>query len=758
MLQEATQSTPPSIHLQQRYSSLVWSCLDANLIRSAVFYAERYYVTYTDNHDARHLYAIALLRSGQPHSANHLVDLPPDSRCAGCLELKSRCCTALGRHRQAREALEQMLGEPTHIPSTSMGPRTSSAFPPQAALHCQAGMTAMKGHQPEEAASSFRQALKLDPMLWDAFEGLCALGDIPEIDEIYPPRPVVTNSMMSSTSQTQVPIATGAGFFTPVASGSGNLFFNPIPAGPRDSIGTVDSSFYPEDSFRQSQLRPSRSQPATTLAVLPPAVRPLSSADETGPVAKKPRSTRQRTAPPSTTAAETNIRPSKSVGALLQGADDRSKSSKTTATSRSTMAMASKGSREQQPAPSITRRSSRLLSGAPSKPTQPAKTSRDRRRAPVRTLSHSDSDMDEEPMNTEALTPPTPFLVSQTPEQSQSNYEAQMADNEIYELTRIFASASRALALYDCKLCMDELENLPTKHKRSAWVMAMVGKAHYELGEYAEAQRAFEAVRNLEPYRLWDMEVYSTLLWHQQQSIDLSFLAQELVSIDPRSSQAWIAVGNCFSLQKERAQALTCFRRALQLDSACAYAYTLSGHESIDEDLEKAIGFFQSALRADPRHYNAWYGLGTCYMRMSKLRLADYHYRKAVTIHPRSAVLLGCVGMIQERTGNLQGALGLFDQAVRISPENALVRYHRAKIYIAMKRYSAAVADLEALRDTSPDESNVIFQLARVYRLMGNKVKATQLLAVVRDVSPKSVSKIRKLLDTEKDDDVMDEG
>lgn len=236
------------------------------------------------------------------------------------------------------------------------------------------------------------------------------------------------------------------------------------------------------------------------------------------------------------------------------------------------------------------------------------------------------------------------------------------------------------------------------------------------------------------------MEVFSTLLWHLQRNVKLSFLAQELVATDPRSPQAWIAVGNCFSLQKERSQALTCFRRAAQLDPNCAYAYTLSGHESIDEDLDKAINFFQSALRADPRHYNAWYvcpsylgdcfdvaetrcaylyayaafaryGLGTCYMRMSKLRLADYHYRKAAQIHPQNAVLLGCVGMVSapglghgrlriitfncvqvtERMNDQEGALRLFDQAVRLSPDNALVRYRRAKILIALKRYTVSV-------------------------------------------------------------------
>jgi len=174
------------------------------------------------------------------------------------------------------------------------------------------------------------------------------------------------------------------------------------------------------------------------------------------------------------------------------------------------------------------------------------------------------------------------------------------------------------------------------------------------------------------------MEVYSTLLWHLQRTVQLSFLAQELLSIEPRSSQAWIAIGNTFSLQKERSQALTCFRRAQQLDPTCAYAFTLAGHEFIDEDLDKAILSFQMALRTDARHYNAWYvypgnfrchfwwsqalfgipaclscacfsiryGLGTCYLRKSKIRMAEYHYRKAAEIHPNNAVLLGCVGMV----------------------------------------------------------------------------------------------------------------
>lgn len=54
-----------------------------------------------------------------------------------------------------------------------------------------------------------------------------------------------------------------------------------------------------------------------------------------------------------------------------------------------------------------------------------------------------------------------------------------------------------------------------------------------------------------------------------------------------------------------------------------------------------------------------------------------------------------------------------------------------------------------------------MFQLAKAYRLVGDETKSAQMLAVARDIAPKSVNKIKKLLETVKDemvDDKMDEG
>ena len=67
---------------------------------------------------------------------------------------------------------------------------------------------------------------------------------------------------------------------------------------------------------------------------------------------------------------------------------------------------------------------------------------------------------------------------------AQEAFELEQADQYIYDLMRLFASAMRALAIYDTQLCLDELEKLPHVHQRSALVMATVGRAHFERTDY----------------------------------------------------------------------------------------------------------------------------------------------------------------------------------------------------------------------------------------------------------------------------------
>lgn len=152
-------------------------------------------------------------------------------------------------------------------------------------------------------------------------------------------------------------------------------------------------------------------------------------------------------------------------------------------------------------------------------------------------------------------------------------------------------------------------------------------------------------------------------------------------------------MGNCYSLQKDHETALKNFQRAVQLNSRFAYAHTLCGHEYDTslllcslylslifnvkllpqnnfcppwiksllihllailllllsryvslEDFENGIKSYQSALRADARHYNSWYGLGMIYLRQEKFEFSEHHFRMAFQINPRSSVIMSYLG------------------------------------------------------------------------------------------------------------------
>lgn len=42
----------------------------------------------------------------------------------------------------------------------------------------------------------------------------------------------------------------------------------------------------------------------------------------------------------------------------------------------------------------------------------------------------------------------------------------------------------------------------------------MIGRCHFEMGRYADAEKTYNKMVKAEPYRMEGMEYYSTCLWH----------------------------------------------------------------------------------------------------------------------------------------------------------------------------------------------------------------------------------------------------
>jgi len=172
---------------------------------------------------------------------------------------------------------------------------------------------------------------------------------------------------------------------------------------------------------------------------------------------------------------------------------------------------------------------------------------------------------------------------------------------------------------YKSHHAIEVFQSLPKKHLNTGFVLTSLGRCHMDLGSNKDAEKFFSEAYKKEPYRLEGIEYYSSCLWSLQKHSELSELALSSIEKNPFASEAWIAIGNCYSLQREHDTALQFFNRAIQLSQNMAYAHTLCGHEYIyKDDFQKAKKCYEVALVIDPKNFNAWWGMGNVYHKQEK--------------------------------------------------------------------------------------------------------------------------------------------
>ncbi|KAI1320373.1 anaphase-promoting complex subunit cdc27 [Mortierella claussenii] len=318
----------------------------------------------------------------------------------------------------------------------------------------------------------------------------------------------------------------------------------------------------------------------------------------------------------------------------------------------------------------------------------------------------------------------------------------------LMDVFRVSARSYALLSLNRYSDAMTELEALPHEHLQSGWAQCQLGKCKFGLVDYTSAIRYFGHARELEPGLQQDMELYSTCLWHMRKETMLSTLAKELKDANLHSPQAWVALGNAFSLRRETEQALKCFHRAIQLNDRFAYAHTLSGHEYSDlEEYDKAQTAFRRAMSIDPRHYQAWFGLGVIYDKMGKYDLALIHYKEAHNLNRSSGVLLYRVGQCQEKLSRVTEALRSFEDVIRIDSSNVAARYSKARIQTDMGQYEQALQELEVIKKLAPDEPNAFLLQGKVLQKMGDKAQALKYLTYALNLDSKSSHTIRDIIE-----------
>ena len=366
------------------------------------------------------------------------------------------------------------------------------------------------------------------------------------------------------------------------------------------------------------------------------------------------------------------------------------------------------------------------------------------------------------PLSAAAIAPPPPRLAPQA-----DPARVEEALRWLLDLLHRIGSGYRYLSRYETTKALEAFTSIPTAQRDTPWVLAHIGKAHYERTQYAEAEKVFKKIREKAPSYLDHMEVYSNTLWQLKDDVALGHLAHTLMDQDRLSPQAWCALGNASSLERQHDDAVKCFSRATQLDPKFAYAFTLQGHEHVaNEEFDKAMQAYRRAISADNRHYNGWYGLGNVYERMGKYDVAEKHYKAAAQINPNNVTLVVRIGLVcpsqkaiityvriltipqvLDRQRRPDAALTAFHSAVALDPSSIMARFRRAQTLLKLGDTAASLKDLLLLKDRAPDDANIHFLLGRCYKRIGERANAVRCLTIAMNLDPKSHGVVKEVLE-----------
>ncbi|XP_062872200.1 cell division cycle protein 27 homolog [Trichomycterus rosablanca] len=783
--------------LQEPVQAAVWHALNHYAYRDAVFLAERLYAE-VHSEEALFLLATCYYRSGKAYKAYHLLK-GHSCTTPQCKYLLAKCCVELSKLAEGEQiltggVLNKQKSQDDIV--TEFGDSSCFTLALLGQIYC-------KTDRLSKGAECYQKSLTENPFLWSPFESLCQIGERPDPEQVFKLTSLQNFSWGSGGGTNYFPMS-------PAHTPSHNIAHRQIDSvlmeTPQDTLELNRLNLESSNS-KYSSLNTDSSMSYIDSSVISPDSAPLGTGGSllSKQVQNKPKSGRCLLGGTATMSPITPsfgilpLEPSPGDPVYLQncshsgtgmvpppppGPTKKTVSRISQVGTKSVFAQ-SGNSREVIPnpfnqtqttapqtsttpqvlSPTIAappnvqpRRSSRLFTSASSTAKENSKklkmkfpTKIPNRKTKTKTgkggITPSSLNESIEILKLDSSISEGRGNISSPQFQAFTMQKA--AADGLMSLMRDIGRGYLALCSYNCREAINILSQLPAHHYNTGWVLGQIGRAHFELAEYMQAERIFSEVRRIESYRVEGMEIYSTTLWHLQKDVALSALSKDLTDMDKNSPEPWCVAGNCFSLQREHDIAIKFFTRAIQVDPSFAYAYTLLGHELVlTEELEKALGCFRNAIRLNKRHYNAWYGLGMIYYKQEKFNLAEIHFKKALSINPQSSVLLCHIGVVQHALKKSDHALETLNRAISIDPKNPLCKFHRASILFANEKYKAALQELDELKQIVPKESLVYFLIGKVYKKLGQTHLALMNFSWAMDLDPKGANnQIKEAID-----------
>ena len=178
-----------------------------------------------------------------------------------------------------------------------------------------------------------------------------------------------------------------------------------------------------------------------------------------------------------------------------------------------------------------------------------------------------------------------------------------------------------------------------------------------------------------------------------------------------------------------------------------------------------AVIRLEEALKTFPDSPRLWFALGLAHFKQGRDQDASRAFGRAAALDLKFAPAYAYLGLLSQRRGEVAAALALYEKALRLDPQLAVLhhllaeallqqpdadaarveshlkraaeldqsfvapRLSLAKLYIRGERWADAVAELERVTTLEPDSADAYYQLSRAYTRLKRTAEAQAAVA-----------------------------
>ncbi|MBI4432743.1 MAG: tetratricopeptide repeat protein [Candidatus Omnitrophica bacterium] len=153
-------------------------------------------------------------------------------------------------------------------------------------------------------------------------------------------------------------------------------------------------------------------------------------------------------------------------------------------------------------------------------------------------------------------------------------------------------------------------------------------------------------------------------------------------------------------------------------------------------EFEKARGYYEEALKVDPRSARANQAMGVALTKMSRSDEAKYFFEQAIAEDPLDGVSYNNLGLWYDNHGDSRTAERYFVRAIELKPASSQAHNNLGMVYGKRGEYEKAMREFEISLGLNPDNPRVYTNIGLIHYRLGRREEARAAWRRALEINP----------------------